>query len=221
MGFFSGSKQQVNKLDLLTPEQKELLNKTISAAGMNIEDLFGEGSHVADSEAYQKGMGALSDMLGQFDPTRIQEAFQSGVADPARQAFMEQTVPGITERFAGSGGMRSSAYTGQLAREGQNLESGLAGTLSNMLMQGEQAHNQLKSGAINQALQYSLAPEEEKKNLMALLQQGLGTQAFQNQIIPAKSNPFHGPLTAALFGTNYSTDPSYRSGGGMPGGFGG
>jgi len=222
MGFFSGTKQKVKQLEMLTPEQRGTLKKQLELSGMNMDDLFGQGSHVTESEAYQKGMGALDQTLGDFDPTRIQDSFQQGVANPARQNFQEQTIPGITERFAGTGGLRSGAYSGQMLKEGQNLESGLAGNLSNMLMQGEQQHNQMRSQGISQALQYGLAPEEEKKNLLAMMQGGMNTQAFQNQIIPGQASGFSsmiGPIAQAA-GKAFAGPVGAAAGKFVAGGFG-
>lgn len=48
------------------------------------------------------------------------------IADLARKQFHEDTVPNLAERFAGSGGLNSSALVGQLGKAGSDLESKLA-----------------------------------------------------------------------------------------------
>lgn len=200
MPFFSSTKPKVEQLDLLTPEQKALVKRQNELAYQQYSELYGPGKHVTDSPAYQQGMTALSSMMGEYDPQMAMNAFNQNVADPARQNFQEQTVPGITERFAGGGGLRSGAYSGQLLREGQNLEKGLSGQMSDMLLQDRNYHNQLKSQAISQAQQYYMAPEEEKKNLLGLSGQATGTQVFQNQITPGSPSGFSqfiGPALAA------------------------
>lgn len=223
MGFFSSTKPSVTQLDLLTPEQKRLNNYQNELAYQQYNELYGPGRHVTDSPAYTQGMTALSSMLGEYDPQMAINAFQQNVADPARQNFQEQTIPGITERFAGSGGLRSGAYSGQLLREGQNLEKGLAGQMSDMLLQDRNYHNQLKSQAISQAQQYYLAPEEEKKNLISLSGQSTGTQVFQNQINPGSPSAFSqfiGPALAAA-GTAIGGPVGGMVGKFVAGGFGG
>jgi hypothetical protein len=71
--------------------------------------------------------GQLPEQL-RFDPNRITEQFQP-VADFARQGFQEQTIPAIAGAVGFGGGARSSGFQDILAREGRNLELGLAGQL--------------------------------------------------------------------------------------------
>jgi hypothetical protein len=46
-------------------------------------------------------------------------------AAPARREFFEQTVPGIAERFAGEGGLSSSAFQQALGQAGAGLSERL------------------------------------------------------------------------------------------------
>ena len=85
--------------------------------------------------------GQLPQQL-QFDPNRIAQQFQP-VADFARQGFQQETIPAIAGAAGFSGTARSSGFQDILARQGRNLELGLASQLG-----------QQQIGAFNQAQQF-------------------------------------------------------------------
>jgi hypothetical protein len=68
----------------------------------------------------QMGLGGMQQQNFSFDP----------IEQRARTMFQEQTIPSLAERFAGLGGLRSSAFQTSLGRQASDLESQLAGMRS-------------------------------------------------------------------------------------------
>jgi len=194
-GIFKGKSNSIRNIPLLSPEQQEGLNNLFGAINPQIGDVFGNiQQDMTQGQPYQQGMGALSSLLQDFDPTATREAFQTGVADPARKAFQEQTIPGIAERFAGAGAVSSSGLGRQLTSAATDLEGSLAGILSQNLLQGEQGHRALQSQGVGQALQFAMAPGQEQaqqqQSLLSALGLGLGTQQFQPGLQPGRPSHF-------------------------------
>ena len=77
-----------------------------------------------------------------FDPQRVAQQFQP-VADFARQGFQQEAIPAIAGAAGFGGTARSSGFQDILAREGRNLELGLAAQLG-----------QQQFGAFNQSQQF-------------------------------------------------------------------
>ena len=127
------SAQQVSKL---TPEQEKLvalLGKQAAPAVKAIQGATVPGDEFAPggpSPLQQQAFGLAGQLPEQlqFDPNRITEQFQP-VADFARQGFQQETIPAIANAAGFGGGARSSGFQDVLAREGRNLELGLAGQL--------------------------------------------------------------------------------------------
>lgn len=138
MGCFSPnikgqSAQQVSKL---TPEQEQLVALLGRQATPAIEAITGAtipGAEFAPggpSPLQQQAFGLAQQLPGQlqFDPNRIAQQFQP-VAEFARRGFQEETIPAIAGAAGFSGTARSSGFQDILAREGRNLELGLASQL--------------------------------------------------------------------------------------------
>jgi len=106
--------QQVGTAELVTPEQRAALNQIL---GMDLGPLF--------------------------DPEQQREFFQAQVADPTMQHFREQTIPDLNELFIGQGAASSSGLNRAITQAAANVESGLAGQLSQFQQQGQQ--NQLQA----------------------------------------------------------------------------
>lgn len=124
---FFGSKDKTKKLDTMTPEQKNLLNQMMQM--LSPQGQVGEG--------FGMSMDVLQDWL---DPNG--QAYQR-FAQPYMDEFNQQTIPGLSERFAGmgggmGGGLSSSGFGQSLSAAGGNLQNQLA---------------QLKSGLMGQAAQ--------------------------------------------------------------------
>ncbi len=91
----------------------------------------------------------------------------------ARRGFEQQTIPGLAERFAGQGALKSSAFTGELGRAGSDLEKALAALKSkyNLQREGfdiERGAQEQKRGFLGEQLGQSRAQ----------LQGALGAQRF-------------------------------------------
>lgn len=144
----------------------------------------------------------FSKLLGDFDPTSLQKMFQTSVADPARQQFQQQTLPGIQEKFIAGGGSRSGAFNRAATGAGANLETGLAAQLAQLLGGAEQ--NQLGRQA-----QLSTTPtfenfqrpsENPLMDLLAPVAGGLAIGAGS-----AGAGAATGGLTSFLSGKNKNT----------------
>lgn len=110
LGFFGPEEDKLKKLDTMSPEQKSFLDELLQSLGV-------EGGLGA---LYQKGLSGLSDIL---DPSG--SSFQK-FADPYMRQFNEQTIPGIAERFAGSGALSSSGFGQALSSAAGGLQENLA-----------------------------------------------------------------------------------------------
>jgi len=87
-----------------------------------------------------------------YDPEAISANFEQTVAAPARQQFAEQGAPLIQERAIGSGTGRGSAVQRQLTTGASNLESSLAGQLSQQQMEGKKSAQEMQMEALLKAL---------------------------------------------------------------------
>lgn len=110
------------------------------------------------------------------------------IAQQARTQFQSQTVPGIAERFTalGSGGQRSSAFTGALGQAGVGLEEGLASLQS---QHGMDLLKLLLGTSLSPEVETGITPESEG-GFGALLKQLL-------PYIPALLGSFFGPAGTA------------------------
>ena len=70
------------------------------------------------------------------------DAFNTGVADPARRTFNQETAPAIREEFAGPGTFWGNARANKVTGERANMETGLVEQSAKMV-----------EGALNRALQ--------------------------------------------------------------------
>jgi len=134
MDFLFGSKDRMKQMPTRTPGQMQSLNQ-ILGGGMRGDPL------------YQQGSSYLNQLMN-MSP----EAFQQFSAPYMRQ-FQEQTLPGIAERYAGVGGLSSSAMQQQMGGAGAGLEEQLAQLRSGLQQQGA-----------GMALQYEQAPWEMQLN---------------------------------------------------------
>lgn len=115
---------------------------------------FNPDQQQALSQILQMSLGGLQKTPFDFGP----------IAQQARENFQQKTIPSIAERFAGLGGLRSSAFNRAIGQAGAGLETNL--------------------GALG--AQYNLA---QQSNLGKLLQIGLAPQTQQG-IMPGTSGIF-------------------------------
>jgi hypothetical protein len=111
------------------------------------------------------------------------EAFATGVADPARRGFREETAPAIREEFAGPGTFWGTARADKVTGERERMETGLVEQSARMV-----------EGALGRAIQ-AMSPALSAQ--MSRLQMAYNEYIRQN---PAMSEA----LTAAL---NYLGTP--------------
>lgn len=140
MGCFSGGVkgQSTTQVPKLTPEQEKLVStlvaqttpaiSAVQGATVPGQDLAPAGPSGLQQQAFGLA-GQLPEQLA-FDPNRVAQQFQP-VADFARQGFQQETIPALAGAAGFGGTARSSGFQDILAREGRNLELGLAGQLGN------------------------------------------------------------------------------------------
>lgn len=121
----------------------------------------------------------FSKMMGDFDPSSLEQMFQTSVADPARQQFQQQTIPGIQERFISGGGARSGAMNRAAVGAGSQLESGLSGQLAQLLANAEQAQlgRQTQLATTPTMETYQQQSSNPLGSLLAPIAQGAGAAA--------------------------------------------
>lgn len=131
--------------------------------------------------------GGLPDFLQgpafqQFDPAQITQQFQP-TAEFARQGFREETIPAIASAVGFGGGARSSGFQDILARQGRNLELGLAGQLGQQQFGAQQAllGRQAALPGLAGQLSTQLANIGGLQRGIGAEQQAFGLQRFQQQ----------------------------------------
>ncbi len=140
----------VEQLPTLSSEQQGILNQLIGLAGPQIGQVgrvppSGLGP-IGPSALQQQAFGVAgglpqylqSPAFGQFDPSQITQAMEP-VGQFARQGFQQETIPAIMGGLGFQGAARSSGAANILAREGRNLELGLASQFGPMQFQAQQA----------------------------------------------------------------------------------
>ncbi len=128
--------QSAQQLPSLTPEQEQLVALLGEQATPAIQAVTGatipgqEFAPGGPSPLQQQAFGLAGQLPQQlqFDPNRIAQQFQP-VAEFARQGFQQETIPAIAGAAGFGGVARSSGFQDVLAREGRNLELGLASQL--------------------------------------------------------------------------------------------
>lgn len=151
MSFFGGTNSKIKSISTKTAGQQGLMEM--------LQKFLGGGS------GDMPGMGYLQSILGE-DPNLM-----SQFEKPMMRQFNEQVVPGMAERFSGSGmGSRnSSSFQNQMGQAGQRLSEGLGAQRA-----------QLKQGAMNQILQMlGISQDPSQENIFMEGQPGAGAGLFQ------------------------------------------
>jgi hypothetical protein len=125
--------------------------------------------------------GLQNQALGQFGPL-LQQLQKPADIEPIlnqrRQAFNEQTIPSIAERFTslGGGAQRSSAFQNALGRAGSDLETQLAGLQSQVGLQDLNRQQSLLSmlGQIGLTPSFEHFYQQGQSGLLGNTVQGLG-----------------------------------------------
>jgi hypothetical protein len=139
-----------------------------STVGFSGGPLAGETSS-ATSDLLTGRAGATpisADQFGQF--------FEATTANPARKAFSEQTIPGISEAFSGPG-FFSTARSKEITKQGTDLQDNLSAQLAAGQFANQSRNQQLeeaKAGrsqqAIGQAIQVGQAEATDIQNNIAI-----------------------------------------------------
>ena len=123
-----------NVMSTLNPGQMQIFNQLLGS-------LSGAQGNISESPLYQSGSSYLQQLLsGSPESTQDFEA-------PYLRQFNEQTIPGLSERFAGLGAGSSSAFQNALGQAGAGLQEQLASIRGGLRNQG-----------LGQALGYAQQP---------------------------------------------------------------
>lgn len=139
-----GSQARVQRQAGTFPEQQQLLRQLASflqpqiGAAPRVPGM--ELGPVGPSPLQQQAFGLAGQLPQQqaFDPSQITAAMQP-VGQFARQGFQQETIPAIMGALGAQGAARSSGAADILAREGRNLELGLAAQFGPMQFGAQQA----------------------------------------------------------------------------------
>jgi hypothetical protein len=192
--------KQRNLLDFITDAAKnrtpikDLTTGSLYKEGKsNLKKLMADqGIDVTQNPLYQSATGNLQDLL-----SNNPDAYERFKA-PAMSEFEREIAPGIAQRFANEGGIRSSGFQNALADAGGQLglrlgslraqlqQSALDRALgyANAPVENQQRQNQLRQGAIGQGLSYAQQPIAnqfaQQEGERAETQQALGTNPYLN-----------------------------------------
>jgi len=146
MGLFgSKSSEEEIRRQRYTQPQQDLLNQIIGGLG-------GQGG------AMSGGMDFIKNLLGG-------QTAEAATAPMMRQ-FNEQTVPQLSERFAGSDALNSSAFGQSLGSAGAGLQENLYNARNQQQMQGLQGLMAMLNPALTQ--QFDLEVKNKKKSSSGL-----------------------------------------------------
>lgn len=107
---------------MLTPEQQGLLNQSVSQLGPSF-------------------IQSMQGMMQPQTPQMMQDVFQKSYVDPAMQAYEQNILPSIQQRFVDANASSSSALNQALAQSASDLSTSL-GSQYGSFLQGQQ-QNQL------------------------------------------------------------------------------
>jgi len=140
---------------LLTPDQEKLQSQLNQAATQQ-----GAGGAFGKSADYYR------DLLSE-DPQAMQE-FQA----PEMTRFNEEIIPGLSEQFAGIGGLSSSGFQNAGAQAGQSLSERLGALRAGLRSQGAQGLQNIGQFALQPRVENIHRPETS--GLIQSAAQGVG-----------------------------------------------
>lgn len=147
---------------MLTPEQQQLYSGTLGQSG----------------PAFQQ---AYSQFLQPMDLGAQQDIFQQAYVNPAMQAYQQQILPAIQERYADANAGSSSALNQALAQSAQDLSTSL-GSQFGQFYQQQQANQLAALGGFQNLLsQQTFSPLiQERQGILP------GVLEMIGQIVAAK-----------------------------------
>lgn len=113
--------------ETLPPQVRDAFDKLLDASEQRFADITSPLPALDIKELEQMAPQAIPTME-EVNATlpNLQQSDFGPIEQLARQNFEQQTIPSIAERFAGLGGLGSTAFRGELGKAGSNLESQLA-----------------------------------------------------------------------------------------------
>lgn len=173
--FFTGSPEKHERVSTLRKEQEPLYQQAVNA-GLNP----GAGGAFGTSADYYRDL--LSD-----DPETLKQ-----LSAPDIRKFNEQTIPGLSEQFAGmgAGGLSSSGFRNAAVNAGTDLSERLGAIRANLRQQGAQGLQNIgQTGLANYSQDVMTQP---------------GSEGFLSSIAPAIGTAagaaFGGPIGGAIGG---------------------
>ncbi len=160
--FLTGTPEKRENVSTLRPEQEGLYNQLVNS-GMN----QGAGGAFGTSADYYRNL--LSDDSADYN----------SFAAPQLRQFNEQTIPGLSEQFAGmgSGGLSSSAFRNAAIGAGTDLSERLGAIRANLRQSGAQGLQNIgQVGLQNYSQNMTTQPGTE--GLLAPALGAIGTAAF-------------------------------------------
>ncbi len=206
MGFLTGRRGRYEQRSTLNPGQQTLHQQYLNS-------LNGPGAGGAFGDVADYYRGNLSDNPRDFD------AF----AAPELRRFREETIPGLSEQFAGmgSGGLSSSGFRNAAVSAGTDLSERLGSIRAQLRQQAAQGLSGLAQGGLNPVTENIY--QQGQPGAIDYLGQGLGVAggAFFGPAGAAAGN-MAGNWLSNSFGSNKQQDTSqiYGGGGNGPGGGG-
>jgi hypothetical protein len=132
-------------LGLFGSKKKKRKPKQISTLDPQQQELYGQ------QMAAIRGEGPMAGLYN-YDVAGANQNFEANVARPAYRGFQENVIPGITGQFR-QGNLQRSSYAGEaLSRAGRDVQESLDAQRSGMIFQGQQAAQQNRQSAIENAL---------------------------------------------------------------------
>lgn len=158
-GLGMGGEVTTETMEMLSPEQEALRNQMISQVGGQIgqgvegyegqivpgaggiqqstfdmiQQMLGGGGNVGQSQ------DVLSQILGGYDPAAAKKYWQQNIYDPGKQRLMQDIMPGVMEKYAGSGASTSGAARRAMAGASQRFETDAQGQLADILYRGQES----------------------------------------------------------------------------------
>ena len=157
MSFLFGRKGRMGQRSTLNPGQQSLHDQYLNS----IQNRGAGGAYGDVADYYRNN---LSDNPADF------QAF----AAPEMRRFNEQTIPGLSEQFAGmgSGGLSSSGFRNAAVNAGADLSERLGAIRAQLRQQSAQGLQNYAQGAFNPVTENY--QEEDEPGLLGYAAQGLG-----------------------------------------------
>jgi hypothetical protein len=142
MGSF-GQDKSSDKSETFLPIQEDVLTQFLESQRGRIgqgQQSFGGDRVAGFGNLQQKALNLAPEAFFRT-PEQEAELFRTGISDPARRQFSQETVPLIREEFAGPG-FFGSARAQETVRAGEDLASNLSQARSGLRQQTEDINRQ-------------------------------------------------------------------------------